>query len=191
MPRKQHKSKRHTRSKTASTMRFTRKLVFNQPKVTADTGSYSNPRLSDFTTADIVAMFQKYRINRLTYRFRLINAPNNNADFPTLNIAPVSYYSAVAPANRDEILQLTGGRSFQFGPTNIEFAISVVPKVARGALSTGVGYQISGPQWLDTVSTGVNHLAFGYWFTRYNSTSSSSHTIEVEITADVSVMGAR
>jgi len=189
MPRKQ-KSARQRRSKS-STMQFTRKLVFNQPKVAADTGSYSNPRLSDFTTSDIVAMFQKYRINRLTYKFRLINAPNNNADFPTLNIAPVSYYSVTAPANRDEILQLTGGRSFQFGPTNIEFVVSVVPKIARGALSSGVGYQISGPQWLDTTSTGVNHLAFGYWFARYNSTSSSSHTIEVEITANVSVMGAR
>jgi len=191
MPAKAKSVRSKRRKSSALGMRFTRKIVFNQPKVAGDTGSYSNPRLADFVNSDIVAMFQKYRINKLTYRFRLINAPNNNADFPTLNIAPVSYYSAVAPVNRDEVLQLNAGRAFQFGPTNVEFTISTVPKVARGALSTGTGYQISGPQWLDTGSTGVNHLAFAYWLARYNSTSSPSHTIEVEITADISVMGAK
>jgi hypothetical protein len=179
------KSKPRARIVRQPLFRFTRKLVFTQPKLAVDSGAYSNPRLVDFSNADIIGMFQQYKITRLDYTFRLTNAPNNNADFPTLNIAPVMFYSASPPTSRDVILALDGVKSYQFGPSNVSYTVSTVPKVSRGVLSSGIGYGISDPIWVDSNSNGVYQLGFGYWFARYNSTSSPTHSIEVEITAHV------
>ncbi len=192
VPRRSRRGRRAKgRMSSGGVFTFTRRVLFNQPKLAGDSGGYASPKVSDFLNSDILSMFQNYKVNSITYKFRLVNAPNNNADFPTLYIAPIKFYSSVNPTARDEIITLGGGQTYQFGPSNVQFSISTKPTVNMSALAVGAGNCQTQSPWIDTVSNGVYHNAFGYWISRYNSTSSPTHTIEVEIVANISCRGAK
>lgn len=160
-----------------------RSLVGTVAKVAADTGTYTSLRLLDFPgNSDASSLFAQYRISRVELKFILVSAPNNNATFPTLYIAPQFYTPSGTPASRDEVLQFEGMQTHQFGPSNLTKTISVKPR-----LILDVGGQIGGGQvvpagWCSINNTGLQHLGFVHWISRYNSTSDPTHTLDIEYT---------
>jgi hypothetical protein len=90
-----------------------RAIVLTRTKVAADTGQYSSIRLVDFpSVSDFSSLFQYYRITKVSYTYTLVNAPNNNATFPTLYVAPQVYATSGAPSSRDEVMQYQGLQIF-------------------------------------------------------------------------------
>lgn len=161
-------------------------------KIASDTGTYSTFRLVDFSSGtDITSLFQFYRIKKVQLKFMLVSAPNNNATFPTLYIAKQHSIISGVPASRDEVLQYQNVQTHQFGPSNLVKTISVAPRVLLDSSgSVGGGTERVSP-WLSTSNSGILHSAFVYWLTRYNSTTDSTHTIDVEFTVWVDCKGTR
>jgi hypothetical protein len=161
-----------------------RTLVIGIPKIAADTGAFRNVRLADFVgSADFTSLFTQYRIRQVQYVYTLVNAPNNNASFPTLYVSPQTFQYTGAPTSRDDVLQFQGVRPFQFGPTNITYTISVVPGTFIDASGLVSGGMVKTSPWLSTANNGNQHFTIVDWISRYNSTSDPTHTLELQITA--------
>lgn len=169
-----------------------RRITGTINKIAGDTGTYSTFRLVDFSSgSDIVSLFQFYRIKRVELKFMLVSAPNNNATFPTLYIAPQHYNTGGVPASRDEVLQFQNVQTHQFGPSNLVKTISTKPRVLLDSSgSVGGGTERISP-WLSTSNSGILHPAFVYWLTRYNSTTDSTHVMDIEFTIWVDCKGTR
>lgn len=151
------------------------------PKVAGDAGNALWSTLSSFTSSDIVSLFSFYKVTNVKLTWRLVNAPNNNATFPTLWIAP-RQYSTTAPASLDEVQQYNGVTSYQFGPNRVSYTRNFKPSLqASTRTSTGVGNGLTMP--FDWVSTDLDTAAFFFavfWVQRYNSAPDSSHTLEID-----------
>jgi len=147
-------------------------------KVASDTGIYRTYALNQFPDSDIISMFQEYRIKKLTLTWMLVNAPNNNADFPTLYTAPQHYFaSGIPPTSRDEVIQFRSVQHHQFGPANIVCKKTYIPYVPLDAATTGKKFTKS--PWLSTTTDTVPHYTNVEWISRYNTTSSPTHTLEL------------
>lgn len=154
-----------------------RQLIQNIPKVASDTGNFRSYNLSQFPDADIVSLFQEYRIKSVTLTWMLVNAPNNNASFPTLYVAPQHIFTGSPPANRDEVIQYRGIQTYQYGPSRIVYKRKFIPFVPLDASTTGKKF-VSSP-WLSTTTDTVPHYTDVEWISRYNSTTDPTHTIEL------------
>lgn len=169
-----------------------RRIAGTIAKTASDTGNYTTIRLVDFSSgSDISSLFQFYRIKRVELKFMLVSAPNNNATFPTLYIAPQFSIISGVPFSRDEVLQYQNVQTHQFGPSNLVKTVSVAPRVLLDSSgSVGGGTEMQTP-WLATSNTGILHSAFAYWLTRYNSTTDPTHTLDIEFTIWVDCKGTR
>lgn len=180
-------------NRAPKSMRFNRMLVTSVPKVTNDTGYYYAIRLSDFVYSDIQNLFQEYKVVSVKFTARIASQLNNNSDFPTLYYAPLKHSTpSSTPASRDEILQIKGVREYQFGPSKNSISFSVNPVTFLAGLTTsGVGYSAQSGRWFTTDSINVVHNCFALWISRYNSTSSPTHTVELDITLMVEGRGTK
>lgn len=185
--------RRRRRSATQKPMRFTRMLASVVPKVAADTGYFYAIRLSDFTYSDIQNLFQEYRLVNVKFTVRIASQLNNNADFPTLFYAPLKYSTVTStPTNRDEVMQIKGVKEYQFGPSNNSVSFSVNPVTfAAGLTTSGVGYAPAQGRWFTTDSINVVHNCFALWISRYNTATSPTHTIDLDITGTFEAKGTK
>lgn len=171
---------------------FTRKTTFTIAKAAADSGRVVVMTLADFASADMVALFGLYKIKSFKVTWRLVNAPNNNATFPTLHVAPQTY-SIVAPTALSDVQNLTKCSTFQFGPTAISYTRHFTPGIIMDAAGTGTGQVnlASDANWLTVFNTTVNHIACSYWVSRYNSTTDPTHTLEYDVEAVLALKSTR
>lgn len=169
-----------------------RTVVFSLPKIAADTGNYTSLDLSVFPgLSDITSLFQYYRIKNVVKKFYLVSAPNNNATFPTLYIAKQQINQSGIPASRDEVLQFQGVQTHQFGPSNLMKTVTTVPCVTLDANNAVGGGMIKYSPWLSTNNINIRHYTFVEWYTRYNSTTDSTHTLDVELTINIECKGTK
>lgn len=154
-----------------------RQIIQTVSKVASDSGNYRAYALSGFPDADIVSMFQEYRIRSIKLSWMLVNAPNNNASFPTLYVAPQHIFTGSAPTSRDEVIQYRGIRNYQFGPANVTFTKSFTPYVPIDAATSGKKFTPS--PWLSTTTDAIAHYTNVEWISRYNSTTDPTHTVEL------------
>lgn len=169
---------------------ITRMFASNVVKTATDSGVFRSYNLATFPTSDIISLYQDYRIKSVRLDYLLVNAPNNNADFPTLYIAPAHFnVGGVSPANRDEVLQYKGVKVIQFGPARVQASFTFKPFIQMNA--TGSGIVNSQPMWLNTQTSATPHLVSVEWIDRYNSTSSPTHTIQLNVTVEVECKGTR
>lgn len=174
---------------SSNSTKLTRVTTFNLLKLSADSGTYRSVNLSSVPSSDIQSLFQKYRIVRITTVYTLVNAPNNNADFPTLYVAPQEYSNLTSVGSRDEVLQFRGFKQFQFGPSKMEFRHSWVPKVFANV--DGPGKVVTVSPWLSTTTPATPHMSNIEWLDRYNSTTSNTHTIQLTLILDIEAVGTR
>lgn len=192
MSRSRKTSRRKARvpkSLGAPCTKLTRVVTANLIKLATDSGTYRSVTLSSVPSSDITSLFQKYRILRVTNVYSLVNAPNNNADFPTLYIAPQEYSNLTNVGSRDEVLQFRGFKQFQFGPATMTFRHSFVPKVF--ANTDGPAKMVTTSPWLSTATPAAPHMTCIEWLDRYNSTSSPTHTIQLTQILEVEATGTR
>jgi hypothetical protein len=167
-----------------------RELIAPISKLAADSGLYRSFTLAQFPDSDIVSMFQEYKIKKIRLSWMLVNAPNNNADFPTLYTAPQHHFASGAPpSSRDEVIQYKGIKHVQFGPANVMYSHTYVPFVPLDASTTGKHF-VPAP-WLSTTTDTVPHYTSVEWISRYNSTSSPTHTLELIAHVVVEARGTR
>jgi len=162
-------------------------------KFAGDVGFYTAYQLSQFPgISDIRSLYTDYRVKSLRLTFNLINAPNNNASFPTLIIAPQHYNGAlgtVSVGSRDEISQFKGVRVFQFGPSRVSYTQSFKPWVSMAGAGAGL-MPIACP-WINTINDDVKLVTNGYWLARYNTGSDPTHTIELTVSAVIECRGTK
>jgi len=161
----------------------------NVTKSATDNGAYRSVALGVFPISDITSLFAEYKIAKLEFSYILVNAPNNNANFPALYAAPQHYLSAGSPVSRDEVTQYQGVKLYQFGPAAVRANFSYTPVVQL--ITAGVGTSNVVSPWLNTASSNVPHLTNVEWFDRYNSTSDPTHTIQLVIRATILCRGTR
>lgn len=171
------KRSRVPRSINSSSIVVERQLIQAVVKSASDSGNFRAYALSGFPDADIVSMFQEYRIRSIKLTWMLVNAPNNNSSFPTLYVAPQHIFTGSSPTSRDEVIQYRGVKTHQFGPSNITYTHKYVPYVPLDASTSGKNFVPS--PWLSTTTDAVPHYTDVEWISRYNSTSDPTHTIEL------------
>lgn len=152
---------------------------------TAGTGLFLTHSLNNFPgVGDITSLFQEFKIQSIRLTFRLVNAPNNNAAFPTLYIAPQRFsfvQPSTVPTSAADVWQFKGMKTYQFGPTNLSFSQTYMPhyslNVNNQALAQG---EVRKASWLAAGANSVNHASAVYWIDRYDTPTNNSHTIELE-----------
>jgi len=80
---------------------------------------------------------------------------------------------------------------YQFGPASIKKVITVTPAVFRDVGNQVGGGEVVRSPWLSTVNTGIQHLTFVDWMSRYNSTGDSTHTVETQFRVWLDFRGTR
>lgn len=173
---------------------FHRVDTITLPKVASDSGNALWKTLSDFASSDIVSLYSMYKITNVKLTFRLVNAPNNNATFPTLWIAP-RQYSTVAPTSLDEVQQYNGVRSFQFGPNNVSYTQNFKPAVTTITKTNGTakeGLTFPGSEhYISTDNDIATYIFAVYWLQRYSSGTDPTHTIELDYDITLSCKAPR
>jgi len=190
--RRNRRAKRRSRvpRPLGNSLRMVREFIVTRAKTAADTGTYLGFSLSQFNDSDILSTYTDYRIVELQLTWMLVNAPNNNANFPTLYCAPQHISLApTAPTTRDEVIQYQGVKHHQFGPSNLVFSQRYQPWVPVDANTAGRMF-VKSP-WLSVLSDIVPHYCAVDWLSRYNSAPDSSHTIELVVRATIDVRGTR
>jgi hypothetical protein len=167
-----------------------RRSVATVTKLAGDTGYAYFVLLSDFNSSDIVSLFSEYKILSIKATHQLVNAPNNNATFPRLHIAPRGF-SNVNPVSRAETLQYNGLDQFQFGPAAISHTGTYKPYVWLDAVGTTTGKNVVQSPWLGTDNDTVRHNYAVTWMDRYNTTTDPTHTIELLLDVVIVVRGPR
>jgi hypothetical protein len=187
-----NKAQRRSAPQTKGIRRVKRTLVVGISKLAADSGSFRNVRLADFVgSSDFTSLFTQYRISKVAYKYTLVNAPNNNASFPTLYVSPQQFQYTGVPTSRDDVLQYQGVQAIQFGPAKVMHSVTAVPGTfidASGQVSGGLPTM---SPWLSTANNGNQHFTIVDWISRYNSTSDPTHTLELQITAWFDLKGTR
>jgi hypothetical protein len=175
--------------KNSNSIVVQRKWTVPIAKSASDSGFFRSFKLSDFPNTDIASLFTEYKISKLKIQYLLVNAPNNNATFPTLYIAPQHYSSGTFPSSRDEVIQYRNSSLYQFGPSNVLSTFNFKPMVPMDANTTGKRFVRS--PWLSTTDFTVPHYTNVEWISRYNSTTDPTHTIDLVVTATVLCKGTR
>jgi hypothetical protein len=149
-------------------------------------------KLDDYLSSDVQSLFQVYRITKVKLTFRLVNAPNNNAAFPTLHIAP-QRFTTTSPISLDEVRQYDKLSVFQFGPSKVQYTRTFVPgqRLTCDTVAGQVAGNISTPVWTSTVNADAINPFAVYWLQRYNTTSAPTHDIEVDFDATITAKGPR
>lgn len=111
-------------------------------------------------SADFVAMFDMYRINKIVYKFQLYTDPSAqtavNSVWPTLYWA-IDHDSATTPANINELRERGNCKSRQLSPhrpVKVIFRPACQSLIFRGVTSA---YAPKYKQWLDMASGDVPH----------------------------------
>jgi hypothetical protein len=178
------------RDLSRQTITLHRRNIFAIAKPTSDGGGFAFIQLSSLNASDITSLFSEYRILSVTSTYQLVNAPNNNASFPRIHIAPRGFSNAT-PINRAEVLQYNGVKMHQFGPANISVKYTHIPYVWLDAVGPVTGKQVVRSPWLATDSDTVNHNFAVNWIDRYNSTTDPTHTLEVVLDVVLEARGPR
>lgn len=186
MPR-QMKSKRSRRTAVPRPMPNSVTLI--QRRVTSDiikgtgsvdTGLYRNVTLATFPTSDINSLFTDYKIVNIQVTYQLYTQPNNNANFPTLFVAPQHLINTLTPpANRDEVLQFRDVKTHQFGPSALSVKYNYKPYIKT---SDGLVYKAP---WISVANTTVAHMFNVEFLSKYNLATDNSHTIQLNVLATV------
>ncbi len=184
-----HKRNRRRTPKSPDSIIVQRKWTVPIAKTASDSGLFRSFKLSDFPNTDIASLFSEYKITKLKIQYLLVNAPNNNATFPTLYIAPQHYATGTVPSSRDEVIQFRNSTLYQFGPSKVISAYNFKPMVPLDANVTGKRFVRS--PWLSTTDFTVPHFTNVEWISRYNSTSDPTHTLELVVSATVLCRGTR
>jgi hypothetical protein len=152
-------------------------VVSTLTRPAADSGTYRSVTLSSLPgSADITSLFQYFTVTKVQYDYVLINAPNNNANFPTLYVAPQHITSTGTPLSRDEVLQFNGVREYQFGPSNLKYSITVKPKIQFDA--GGINASVEGTGYCSNAAAAMPFITVVDWLTRY-SVADPTHTIDL------------
>ncbi len=157
-----------------------RKYVVDIVKGTGsvDTGLYRNFTLATFPTSDVTSLFTDYRFKWIEIQYQLYSQPNNNSNFPTLYVAPQHLINTLTPpANRDEVLQFRGVKTFQFGPANMTTKYRYTPHI-----KTADG-QIFRSPWISIANTTVAHMTNVEFLSKYNLATDNSHTLQINVLA--------
>jgi hypothetical protein len=179
MKRSAQKKPRVPKSLADQQILLHRRVVSSVAKAAADGGFAYSITLSDLNASDILSLFSEYKIVSIVATHQLVNAPNNNATFPRLHIAPRGF-SVTNPTSRNEVLQYNGLQQYQFGPAAISYKHKFVPYVWVDAVSTaGTGKEVVQSPWLATDSDTVRHNYAVTWMDRYNTTTDPTHTVEL------------
>lgn len=146
----------------------------------ADRGLYRSVTLNGATKNDIENLYQEFRILKVTLIYQLYTQPNNNANFPSLFIAPQQIIdNGAVPLSRDEVCQFRGAKVFQFGPNALTYRATFKPKVFAVATG-GVRGAVWTSPWLSVVGgDAANHMLCVEWISNYNAGTDNSHTIRL------------
>lgn len=145
-----------------------------------DSGLYRNVTLASFPTSDISSLFTDYKFVSIEVTYQLYTQPNNNANFPTLFVAPQHLINTLTPpANRDEVLQFRDVKTHQFGPS----ALSVKHRY-KPFIKTGDGLIYRAP-WISVANTTVAHMFNVEFLSKYNLATDNSHTIQLNVLATI------
>jgi len=173
-------------------IKFTRTTTNPFSKGAADSGYYFSTALSNMVSSDVLALFQEYRITNIKFTVRLPNQLNNNSDFPTLYYAKYRQTPSAPPAQLSDITQISGVKSYQFGPSSNQVSFNCKPSTLAAALtSAGVGYHVESDKWFSVESVNVQFISFAIWIARYNTTTSPTHSLEYELTYTIEARGTR
>jgi hypothetical protein len=154
-------------------------LVSTLARPATDSGTYRSVTLSSLPgSADITSLFQYYTITKVRYDYVLINAPNNNANFPTIYFAPQHISSTGTPLSRDEVLQFNGVKEYQFGPSNLKASIVVKPKFQYDV--GGVNAAVEGSGYCSNAASTVPFITIVDWISRYSAVD-PTHTIDLVV----------
>lgn len=167
-----------------------RRRIVALTKSASDSGQGYSFRLTDFADADIISLFQMYKITSVRLTFRLVNAPNNNATFPTLHLAP-NNFSDVTPTSIDEVRQYNNLSVYQFGPSKVQYSRTFTPSQLVDLVGTTAGRGVMPPTWTAITNDTVIHLCAVWWLQRFNTTSDPTHTIELDTDITVQCKGPR
>jgi hypothetical protein len=166
--------------------------LFAIGKTAADTGRVLSTTLNDYSASELQSVFQLYKISKIKATWTLINAPNNNANFPTLHLAPQNF-TFITPASLNEMLQYDKLKIFQFGPSRVQYSHTFTPACLLDAsASAGTGQVImpGGVPFLSTTNVNLNFVFGSYWLSRYSNVD-VTHTVELTLDATIKLKGTR
>lgn len=169
-----------------------RRNTFALAKTATDSGRLISCTLNDFGGVEIQNVFHLYKISKLNITWTLVNAPNNNATFPTLHVAPQNF-TFITPATLSDMAQYDKVRIFQFGPSKVQYKESFTPSILVDTSATaGTGQMVLPGQtpFVSCNNVNVSYIAANYWLQRYNATD-ATHTIEVTVEAVITLKGSR
>lgn len=175
-----------------SEMTIHRRNTFALSRTATDTGRLISLSLSDFTGSELQSVFQLYKIEKVVVTWTLVNAPNNNANFPTLHSAPQNF-TFITPTSLSEMNQYDKLKVFQFGPSKVQYKRTFTPSLLLDASSSAGTGQVIMPgatPWVSVNNLSTNFICANYWIQRYNATD-ATHTIEVNIDATIRLKGVR
>jgi len=181
--------RRHVPRNITSVATVDRIFSADVAKIAGDSGLYRTFQPLLFPIADFIGGYTQYRIRSFTVQYQLYNQLNNNSAFPTLFIAPQSWSESATPASLSEVQQFKGIRMFQFGPSRPTYTQTSVPYVNFS--TTGPGRIPTRSPWISTTSDLPQHLTHVDWLVNYNSTSATTHTIRLVVTAHFEFKNSR
>jgi len=193
--KKNRKPKRvpHIQRLPGAELTVRRRNIFVLGKTATDVGRIISCTLSDFGGSEIQSVFHLYKIDRINVTWTLTNAPNNNATFPTLHVAPQNF-TFITLATLGEMSQYDKVQVYQFGPSRVQYKRSFVPSILLDAsASAGTGQMVlpGRTPFLSCNNINTNFIGATYWIQRYNASPDSSHTIEVTVEAVLTLKGSR
>lgn len=191
--RRSRKGRRGIRSKLpGAEITVHRRFLFAIGKTAADTGRVLSTTLNDYSASELQSVFQLYKISKIKATWTLVNAPNNNANFPTLHLAPQNF-TFITPASLTEMLQYDKLKIFQFGPNRVQYSHTFTPAcLLEASASAGTGQVImpGGVPFLSTNNINSNFIFGSYWLARYSNVD-VTHTVELTLDATIKLKGTR
>lgn len=169
-----------------------RRFSFALGKTATDTGRVLSTNLGDYSASELAAVFQYYRIRKVKVSWLLVNAPNNNANFPTLNVAPQNF-TFIAPASLLDMQQYDKLRLYQFGPSKVMYSHTFIPaNQLQTDATAGTAQAIfpGGALWMSTNNTTASYTLGSYWLERYSNVD-VTHTIQITFDVTVSFKGLK
>lgn len=187
------KSRQRSRTKLPGTeLTIHRRNIFALTKTAADTGRLISVSLNDFSAVELRSVFQLYKIVKVKVTWTLINAPNNNANFPTLHIAPQNF-SFITPPSLSEMSQYDKLTIFQFGPSRVQYSRVFTPALlvdASASAGTGQVIMPGGTPFVSSENVNTNYICGSFWLARYSNVD-VTHTIEMTLDATIKLKGVR
>lgn len=169
-----------------------RRNNFALTKTATDSGRLLSTTLNDYSAAELRSVFQLYRIESVKVTWTLVNGPNNNANFPTLHLAPQNF-SFIIPPSLAEMMQYDKLTVFQFGPSRMQYSRTFTPALLLDAsASAGTGQVIMPGKapFVSSENVNTNYILGSFWLQRYSNVD-TTHTIEITLDATLKFKGIR